>query len=380
MDYQAIADLAQRAVAHQKSGETAEAEALYQEILAQQSGADGGNGELDANANLLFANAYNNLGVLLRIGKESREAIDHFREALDLAPGHVEAMTNLGIMYLGQGNKEGAVELLDEALKLQPDYLPARISLGEAHASLGRHEEAAEAYGYALGSSPPDARLLTALGQAKTDAGSLEDAVAAFRKAIEVDAAHFPAHNGLGKALFLMQATDEAAGAFARAAELAPGDPLAYNNLGLCHQSEDATEKAVAAFRKALALEPAFADARGNLAVILLGSGKGQEARELIDEGLKILPADRLLNLLAARCDRETGDPESAVRRLEAIADPAVGEPGNDRITGEIYLELGKGFDQQGDTEKAARCFAEAERIARGLPQAKYAMEQKNPS
>ena len=116
MDYQAAAETFQRALAHHKAGTVAEAMAAYQEILELFSG------EPDLNANLLLANAHNNLGVLMKGENEFREALGQFREALDLAPGHVDAMANLGIVYLSQGNAEGALDLFKEALELHPEH------------------------------------------------------------------------------------------------------------------------------------------------------------------------------------------------------------------------------------------------------------------
>jgi tetratricopeptide (TPR) repeat protein len=59
-----------------------------------------------------------------------RAAIEAYESALNLDPGHVDALNNLGMLSYEQGNLEDAAELFQSAVKLHPRHMLSHFNLG----------------------------------------------------------------------------------------------------------------------------------------------------------------------------------------------------------------------------------------------------------
>src|SRR6185312_5238108 len=66
---------------------------------------------------------------------------------------------------------------------------------------------------------------------------------------------------------------EQAIAMFGIAARLVPDDAGLLVNLGAAHQAADRLDDAAACYRRALAIDPALAQARGNLAAVLMDMG-----------------------------------------------------------------------------------------------------------
>lgn len=82
-----------------------------------------------------YPEAHNAMGLLLHLGFQKQdEAIEQYKEALDLRPEFSEAKTNLGNVYLDQGKYDEAIKLYEQALNdmLYPTPFIAQGNLGWA--------------------------------------------------------------------------------------------------------------------------------------------------------------------------------------------------------------------------------------------------------
>ena len=68
-----------------------------------------------------YAEAHNNLGIVLALNGNLDDAIKHYRTALNIKPDYYDAYYNLGKAYQAQANPQAAIEAYDEALKLFQD-------------------------------------------------------------------------------------------------------------------------------------------------------------------------------------------------------------------------------------------------------------------
>ena len=85
-----------------------------------------------------YAEAHNNLGlVLVQVG-DSEKGILEFREALRLAPEYVSATGNLGAALDGSQPVE-AIGLLEKAVAMQPSFVRAQYNLALAYAQSSEH-------------------------------------------------------------------------------------------------------------------------------------------------------------------------------------------------------------------------------------------------
>lgn len=125
---------------------------------------------------------------------------------------------------------------------------------------------------------------------------------------------------------------------------------------------------AIAAYRRALAIRPDDARTLGNLAPLLEESNRIDEARETVAAGLRAVPDNPFINVIAAKLDRREKRYEDARDRLLGLL---AARPGSDVETG-IHFELGTIHDRLGEAEPAFSHFLEANRLQRGaLPAAK---------
>jgi Tfp pilus assembly protein PilF len=167
------ADLFEQAARLHQSGNLAQAEPLYRQILQ----ADPTNGSacfflgvllsmrgLNAEATAWLRQALhldpNNTNIHVYLGnallgqKDLAAASGHFRQALRFQPDHAVAHNMLGITLAGQNKLAEAGACFREALRLNPNYVEATVNLGNTLAGLGQTSDAAECYRQTLRLDP----------------------------------------------------------------------------------------------------------------------------------------------------------------------------------------------------------------------------------
>src|SRR5439155_1200617 len=88
--------------------------------------------------------AENNLGNVRADQSKLAEAIEHYRQALDINPEHASAHYNLGNVLAQQGKLAEAIDHYRQALKIKPDFAKAASNLGLALAQQGKLAEVVE--------------------------------------------------------------------------------------------------------------------------------------------------------------------------------------------------------------------------------------------
>ena len=149
------------AVRHHNSGDLAQAELLYRQILTiDNRHADslhligviahqmGRMDEAEANYRLALqvrpaiADASYHLGVLLQRQGRLFEAEAHYRQAIKYRQNHADAHNNLGIVLQNQGRSSDAEDSYRQALRAKPNFADACNNLGAVLKELGRIDEA----------------------------------------------------------------------------------------------------------------------------------------------------------------------------------------------------------------------------------------------
>src|SRR6058998_2957296 len=145
--------------------------------------------------------AENNLGNVRADQSKLAEAIEHYRQALDINPEHASAHHNLGNVLAQQGKLAEANDHHRQALRLKPDYADAHNNLGNVLAQQGMLAEASEQYQRALQITPDDADAHNDWGVALARQGKPAEAVEHFRRALEIKPDFAKAASNLGLAL-----------------------------------------------------------------------------------------------------------------------------------------------------------------------------------
>jgi protein O-GlcNAc transferase len=341
----------QRAIEHHQAGRLAQAEELYQSILARDARcADAlhlsgvialqrGRGEAaadlirrailltpkradfhanlgeayrilarldDATASLRralklqpeFPVALNCLGVVLSAQHKVDEALTCYQKALRLAPNYTDAHQNLGNIFAARGQPEKAEVCFRQVLALRPDSADAYNCLGNALLTQHRCDEAIASYRHALVLSPDFAEVHNNLGSALCERGQLREAFVSIQQAIAIMPGFAAAHYNIGNVLARQSRLDEAVESFRRAIALKPDYAEAHNNLGGVFKERGQLDEALACYRQAVALDPTHRDAQSNTILTMLN--RSDYDAESINAELRRWNRERAAPLAAA--------------------------------------------------------------------------------
>jgi Flp pilus assembly protein TadD len=131
-----------------------------------------------------YVEAYNNLGSALFVRGEVKEAITNYRHALQVDPAHAKAHYNLAVVLANQGDLEEAIGHLRQALQIDPGYVKAHYTLGVALAGQGNLEEAISHFRQVLRIDPDSAEAHQGLAQALARQGKRDEAVQHYEQAV----------------------------------------------------------------------------------------------------------------------------------------------------------------------------------------------------
>jgi tetratricopeptide (TPR) repeat protein len=234
--------------------------------------------------------AHNSLGFVLASRGQVDDAIDHYRQALEIDPDYQLAHNNLGAALAGRGQVDEAIAHYRRALEIKADDELAHNNLGMALVSRGQADEAIEHFQKALEIKPNYVEAHGNLGLELASRGWLDEAIAHYRKAVEVDPNDAAGHGNLGNALAAQGKLNEAIQHYLVVLRLNPQDVLGHIQLGNALAGEGRPHEAEICFREALRLAPSNADARVCLAKALQQQGQTEEALQYYQEPLRLCP------------------------------------------------------------------------------------------
>jgi tetratricopeptide (TPR) repeat protein len=125
-----------------------------------------------------------NRAYALRMKGRLDEARAECLKAIDLNPRRIDPRNMLAVMAAEAGDREEAVQRYREVLELTPDFIDVRRSLGEVLRALGRVEEARREWQIAAGLAPAPGIVLADLSLSYLDEGTLGTAYDYGEKAV----------------------------------------------------------------------------------------------------------------------------------------------------------------------------------------------------
>lgn len=251
------------------------------------------------------------------------EAEKHYRQVLDKAPNHADALHYLGLLLQQGGNTDEAIALLTRAVDRRPDEPACQNNLGNMLREQGR----------------------------------MSDAIAAYRNAVKADPNYVNAHYNLASVLNAQGDVASAIEAYRAVVRIRPRDAEAWNDLGVALMREGPLDEAVACFQSALQHGSEPATAYNNMGAALMDLGKLEDARSCFH---RAIDADRSFaraydNLARSRRYEDESDPD--IQRIEALADePEIPH----ESLGILHFALGKSYDDCGSYDKAFTHYRQA--------------------
>jgi tetratricopeptide (TPR) repeat protein len=188
-----------------------------------------------------------------------------YRQILQSDPHQPDALYLLGVMARQLGKPDLAIDFIQKAISASPGNPDYYNSLGNAFKDKNQFDEATTRYRQALQIKPDHVEALFNLGSILQQQHRLDEAIDCYRQAIEIKPDYAEAHNDLGVALMAQGRLDEAGASFNHAIACNPDYAEAYNNMGVTLKNQKKMEAAIACYHQALAIKPDYAKALFNL-------------------------------------------------------------------------------------------------------------------
>jgi FkbM family methyltransferase len=272
-----IAAQLSQAQQHYQSGQLAEAEATYRQIVQQDPH------QVEA----LFW-----LALLADQAGRTQDSVNYYEQVLAIHPGSAEAHGNVGSVLLKLGKVEEAIAHHRRALALMPDNAKAHYNLAIALYEQKQDEEAIKLYRQAIAVQPDYANAHHNLGMALYRQGKLEEAIACYRQAVQLEPTHASAHNSLAVALYQQNNLEEAIAHYQQAIAIHPSYVNAHDNLGIALKQQGKLEEAATHFQQAIAGNPSYANAYINLGNAMRELGRFNEAIAYCQESIRLQPTN----------------------------------------------------------------------------------------
>ena len=305
--------------------------------------------------------AQNVLGRLLgRSGADPERVIEAFREAIHLDPKYAEAHNNLGLVLTQTDLTDEAIAAFREAVRLRPDFADARANLGGVLVVVDA-DEAIEELKEALALNPGLVNAHYNLSRAYNHKSERGKEIEHLEQALRADPDFAKAHMSLGKALIAQRRIDDAVTHLERAIQLEPDLGEARYQLGLALVRVGRREEAR---RELEASRPLISERQQIETATLfmreaqqaLSAGEVNQAVDRLRQVISLAPEYPEARLTLGEALSRRGDPEDAIaeyrRAVELKPDSYAG-----------FLGMGRAMLSAGDSLQAVSAFRDAVRL-----------------
>jgi tetratricopeptide (TPR) repeat protein len=300
--------------------------------------------------------AHNDLGNILSQRGQLEEAVNHFRQALQIKPTSATHF-NFGNALASLGRIDEAIDEYRQSVRISPGFVKAHYNFAVHLASQGKLEEAIDHYRQVIQLDPTSVKAHNNLGVILAGRGKLDEALEHYREAIRIDPAFVEARNNLGLILARRGRLDEAIEHYREALKVKPDYALAHANLAdaLTLRGEE-VEEAIEYYRRAIEINPRSAVAHYNWGNALLRRKDVGGAIEHYRRALNIDPRYAAAHFTLGLSLGERGDAVGAIEHFRRVVQL---NPGS----AEGHYYLGRFLAETGQATEAARQFKEALRI-----------------
>ena len=266
--------------------------------------------------------------------KEGARAIDAYRTALRLRPGHLPWLHNLAVALRLAGHAGEALPIFRECAARSASEAKIHYNLGHCLQDLGRIDAAAEAYRRAIGLTPTDAEIHDSLSRMLWQHGRTQAHVQSYREALFDHPDDPGLLAGLANRLTLAGEPQAAADVLAPAIARGIGGADLHYRQGQALWSARQPDPALVAFDAALAADAGHAASLRESARAFLILDRPADALPRIERRLAADPADQQALALQGIMWRLTGDARAKWLTDPGLIGAARLAPGNGDVAG----------------------------------------------
>ena len=243
------------------------------------------------------------------------EALPFAKKAVSIDSKAVEAWMILGICNHHESNFSQALGCYDRALRLKPEHTESWSNRGTTLHALGRHEEALACYQKALALNPKHAVSWYRHGTVLQTLNRHADALASFDKALAIHPGDAEAWYARGLSLQRLGRHQDALDSFDKALVSMPGDARAWERKGMALLTLKRYEDALDALDKAISLRPDFAQAWFNRGNVLQPLNRYHDALSSYDKAIALNPG--LIEAWSVRASIHVSDVDNVERAID---------------------------------------------------------------
>lgn len=263
-------------------------------------------------------------GRLYRNRGWAERAEQELLEAIDIAPGAVDAYIELGHVYLADDREAEAEAVLLRAVDLKRNYWRAHIALGDLYYRNERYREAVERYTVATQLAPDSAAVYSALGAAYWMLGDTDQASIAYDRSLQLKPTR-TGYTNMGLRYYYAGEFSLAVNMQLKALELAPDDHRLWGRLaesyrfvdGFEAQSRQAYARAVELAEQALEINQSDWRAQGLLGLYYAHLSQPDKAARHIEKAVVSSQGNSEALYYQALVRLEFGDTRGALDALE---------------------------------------------------------------
>jgi tetratricopeptide (TPR) repeat protein len=259
-----------------------------------------------------------NLGKALEADGQRSEAIEHYRQALQLVPNNPIVLYYLGMALVEQGQLNEAVDCFTKVTRILPNDASAYDILGTALAKEGKAVEAIDAYRKALELQPDNPEVCFHLAELLASQKQFTEAIQDYELALRWRPDYPEAQNALADALAAQSQFEEAIGHYQAAIQSKPDYVMAHYNLGVLLAAHARLDEAAEQFRTVIQLDPDYTNAYGNLANVLMGQGKLDEAIIQYQQTVELAPGSAQAHFRLGLALEKKGQMADAIEQFKS--------------------------------------------------------------
>jgi superkiller protein 3 len=240
--------------------------------------------------------SWNGLGNVYRIQGRDPQAIEAYRQVIELFPTYAWSYHSLGLIHNRLGQYESAIIFYQQALDRQAAARNRAVvwnDLGNTYGFIRRWNDATDAYQQAIDLDSQYARPWFNLGNVYTGIGDYDEARRAYRRSIELETTYAWSYNNLGLVCKQSGEYKLAIGLYQQAVERHTNNQhraISWNNLGDVYHTQKQYEEAIKAYQQAIELDPKYAYPWNGLADIYRAQGRAEGVVEAYQKAIEFEP------------------------------------------------------------------------------------------
>jgi len=228
--------------------------------------------------------------------KEYTQAIENFKQALEINPQSFRAHFYLANLFCSQNQHKHAQKHYHAAIDINP-YIPeVYFNLGILYETEKNIDQAIKNYKQCIEIKPEYFKALIQLGKLLKNKKKYYQAISYLSRALKIEQDNYQANYHLGKIYYEIDLLDQALYYLEQAILKNPQNPIALTDYGNILNMTNKTEQALVIYEQILQLVPTEPSANYNYAYTLKKLKRMDEAFFYYDKALKLAPEIPYIN------------------------------------------------------------------------------------